>query len=106
MSHLVQQTERGGVAIPWESLTASGLLGGFCAVSGKIVDVEDERLKVFASGARCVSLSFFVSFHDIVAGGRMWLCLSSLGRVTVSCSSCWRSPVRERGRAAARKGEI
>lgn len=39
------------------SLTASGLLGGFCAVSGNIVEVEEERLKVFASGARWVSLS-------------------------------------------------
>jgi hypothetical protein len=34
---------------------ASGL--PFCALSGMMVEVEDERLKVLAKGARCVSLS-------------------------------------------------
>ena len=34
-----------------------------------MVDVDDERLKVLASGARCVSLSFLVSFQDMAAAG-------------------------------------
>lgn len=61
--------------IPMESLLearvveeASGLPFGF-AGSGVIVEVELDREKVFASGARCVSFSFLVSFHDIVVGG-------------------------------------
>lgn len=36
---------------------ASGLDGGLDAASLVMVDVEDERLNVLASGARCVSLS-------------------------------------------------
>jgi hypothetical protein len=72
----------GVLMLPWVSLRvvdeARGLFVGFCAASGVMVEVDDDREKVFASGARCVSLSFFVSFHDIVVGGGMELCLSSL----------------------------
>jgi hypothetical protein len=35
-----------------------------------MVDVDEDRLKVFASGARCVSLSFLVSFQLMVESGR------------------------------------
>lgn len=35
----------------------SGLLGGLDDGSGVMVEVEEERLKVLARGARCVSLS-------------------------------------------------
>jgi hypothetical protein len=35
-----------------------------------IVEVEDDRLKVFARGARCVSFSFLVSFQLIVKSKR------------------------------------
>jgi hypothetical protein len=35
-----------------------------------MVDVEDERVKVFVRGARCVSFNFLVSFHDIVTASR------------------------------------
>jgi hypothetical protein len=38
--------------------------------SSTMVDVEEERLKVFASGARCVSFSFLVSFQLIVESRR------------------------------------
>jgi hypothetical protein len=40
------------------TLAALGVvLGGRGAVSGVIVEVDEERLKVFARGARCVSFS-------------------------------------------------
>lgn len=49
------------IPMPLGSLTAvdeaRGLVGGLGAGSGVIVEVEDERLKVLAKGARCVSLS-------------------------------------------------
>jgi len=43
------------------------------------VEVDEERVKELANGARCVSLSFLVSFHDmmrrrrqlLVQGGRL-----------------------------------
>jgi hypothetical protein len=35
-----------------------------------IVEVDDDRLKVFARGARCVSFSFLVSFQLIVKSKR------------------------------------
>jgi hypothetical protein len=38
--------------------------------SSTMVDVDEERLKVFASGARCVSFSFLVSFQLIVESRR------------------------------------
>lgn len=51
----------GVIPMPLGSLTAvdeaRGLFGGLGAGSGVIVEVEDERLKVLAKGARCVSLS-------------------------------------------------
>jgi hypothetical protein len=43
------------------------VLGGFGALSDTIVEVEEDRLKVFANGARWVSLSFLVSFQDMAA---------------------------------------
>lgn len=47
--------------MPLGSLTVvvedSGLLGGLDDGSGVMVEVEEERLKVLARGARCVSLS-------------------------------------------------
>lgn len=47
--------------MPLGSLTAvdeeRGLFGGLDEGSGVMVEVEDERLKVLAKGARCVSLS-------------------------------------------------
>ena len=57
------------VPIPLGSLTvvdeARGLFGGLGAGSGVMVEVEDERLKVLAKGARCVSLS-----SEAVSDGR------------------------------------
>lgn len=47
--------------------------------SGVIVEVEVDREKVLARGARCVSLSFLVKFQDILmlswneGGGRGYL---------------------------------
>jgi hypothetical protein len=41
---------------------------GVAASEPTMVDVDEDRLKVFARGARCVSLSFFVNFQLIVAG--------------------------------------
>jgi len=41
-------------------------VGDFAGASGVMVDWEDEREKVLARGARWVSLSFFVSFQDMV----------------------------------------
>lgn len=35
--------------------------------SPTMVEVEEERLKVLASGARWVSFNFLVSFHDMAA---------------------------------------
>lgn len=35
-----------------------------------MVDVEGDREKVLAKGPKWVSLSFFVNFHDILAGRR------------------------------------
>jgi len=72
-----------------------GVDEGF-GVSLTMVDVEVERLKVFASGARCVSLSsvlqsvqfspqditvhaLFVSFQDMVAGVIEQMVLSECG---------------------------
>lgn len=49
------RTQMGGVPIPLGSL-ASGLVEVGLGVS-TMVDVDEERLKVFASGARWVSLS-------------------------------------------------
>jgi hypothetical protein len=34
--------------------------------SATMVDVEEDRENVFARGARCVSLSFLVSFQDML----------------------------------------
>lgn len=50
------------IPMPFASLAAdvalaSGLVGGLDAASFVMVDVDEERLKVLASGARCVSLS-------------------------------------------------
>jgi hypothetical protein len=63
-----------GVPMPlgsFESTAVSLLaaLGVLEALSSVMVDVEELRLNVFASGARCVSLSFFVIRHveDMVA---------------------------------------
>jgi hypothetical protein len=68
-----KQYSRGDVdyiPMPLGSLSARVLLlltePDFDDCSPTIVDVDDERLKVLASGARCVSLSFLVSFQDIV----------------------------------------
>ena len=83
--------------IPMESLLearvveeASGLPFGF-AGSGVIVEVELDREKVFASGARCVSFSFLVSFHDIVVGGCVVGCVCACRVVRVGC--CCRAVV-------------
>jgi hypothetical protein len=38
----------------------------FSSLSLVIVEVEGDREKVLARGPRCVSLSFFVSFQDIL----------------------------------------
>jgi hypothetical protein len=50
--------------MPLESLGSTSVallavleLEFFCAGSGTMVDVDEERLKVLARGARCVSLS-------------------------------------------------
>lgn len=56
-------------AIPFESFGSTGgvallaELDVFEDLSSTIVEVDDDRLKVFARGARCVSLSFFVIFQ-------------------------------------------
>jgi hypothetical protein len=44
--------------------------GDFAGASVVMVDWEEEREKVLARGARCVSFNFLVSFHDMarVAG--------------------------------------
>jgi len=51
---------RGGVALLAELAVLEDL-------SSTIVEVDDDRLNVFARGARCVSFSFLVNFHDIFA---------------------------------------
>lgn len=61
-----------------------------------MVDVDEERLKVFAMGARCVSLSLFVTaFHDMVAS----LCLCDAGVVLV-----WWMSRRWRGWMSGKRG--
>jgi len=54
--------------------------GDFAGASVVMVDCEEDREKVLARGARCVSFNFLVSFHDMLAArvevvfGRRWVC--------------------------------
>jgi len=41
--------------------------GDFAGASVVMVDCEEDREKVLARGARCVSFNFLVSFHDMLA---------------------------------------
>lgn len=57
--------------IPFGSLALASVLVEANGLEGlddslTMVEVDEERPKVFARGARWVSLSFFVSFHDIL----------------------------------------
>jgi hypothetical protein len=72
-----------------ESTRVAELFPDFGVWSPTIVDVDDERLKVLASGARCVSLSFLVSFQDMIT----------------AVTGTWRKKVRAVGRADLESAE-
>jgi len=71
--HTYEYTRLICIPIPFESFESRGgvaLLAELAVLedlSSTIVEVDDDRLNVFARGARCVSFSFLVNFHDMFA---------------------------------------